>query len=164
MKKILSVFVVLAVMFVAIGCTGGNKETQTDTPNVVSEKNQFDGEFISFEYPEPWIVSADPNFKLVNAENPTTKCYILIKLEKESFKDAETAVTNFAQTYGGTPAELVTYGDVNYYQTSFEYGGLPQTMLVNIENENKLTITLQGEGHKDNEDVNEILGSIVLKY
>jgi hypothetical protein len=151
-------------MFVAIGCTGSTKEIQTDTSEVTSEKNQFDGEFISFEYSEPWIVSEDTTFQMVTAENQKTKCYVLIKLEKDSFQDAESTVKNFAQTYGGTPVELVTYGDINYYQTSFEHGKLAQTMLVNTENENKLTITLQGNGHENDESIKDILRSITLKY
>ncbi|MDD4028498.1 MAG: hypothetical protein PHI40_06070 [Caldisericia bacterium] len=164
MKRIVSICAILAMVFTVIGCSGETKEPTSNNQDVAIEMNRFDGEFVSLDYSDSWIVSEDATYQMVNLEKKGSSFYILMKLEKESFKDAETAVSDFAQTYGGTPAELITYGDNNYYQTSFEYGGFEQTMLVNMKDENKLTITLQGNGHADDESMKEILNSIVLNY
>ena len=71
------------------------------------------------------------------------------------------SVTGFADKYEGTPVELITYGDYEYYQTHFESDGMEQTMLVTMIGENKITITVQVDGHAKDKSVPAILNSIV---
>lgn len=169
MKKVLSVIVVCLMLFVVIGCGGSKTEgnaSNTEKPAEVTG-TLFEADFISFRHAEDWRVTQDTNLKTINCEkgsllSPTH--FVLIKTAQDSFRTAEESVSEFAQKYNGSPAEKVSYNNIEYYQTSFEYGGLPQTMLVTMVGEDKVTITLQGAGHQDDQSITNILNSIELKF
>jgi uncharacterized protein YbbC (DUF1343 family) len=164
MRRILSVLVIFTIVFTVIGCTGDPKEPTSNNQDVGNEMNHFDGEYISFDYSDQWTVEEDTKYHTISAKKESSKLYVLIELEKGVDQDDETSVTNFSQNYGGTPTELVTYSAINFYQTSFVHGDVEQTMMVNTKDQNKLVITLQGNGHADDEGIKEILNSLVLKY
>lgn len=169
MKKVLSIVLMCLMLFVVVGC-GGSKTDGNASKNEKPAKvtgTLFEADFISFRHADDWRVTQNTNMKTINCEkgsalSPTH--YVMIKAATDSFRTAEESVTEFAQKYNGSPAEKVSYNNIEYFQTSFEYGGLPQTMLVTMVGEEKLTITLQGAGHQDDQSIKDILNSIELKF
>lgn len=169
MKKVLSVIVVCLMLFVVIGCGGSKTEggkTEAKKP-AQAAGTLFETSFMSFRHSDEWRVTEDTKWKTINCEkgsalSPTH--YVLIKTAVDSYDTAEKAVSDFAQKNNGSPAEKVSYNNIEYFKTSFEYGGTPQTMLVTMVGENKVTITLQGAGHKDDQSITDILNSIELKF
>jgi hypothetical protein len=169
MKKVLSIVVVCFMLFVVVGCGGSKTEGNKTDPGKPAEVTGtlFETSFMSFRHSDEWRVTEDTNWKTINCEKGsalTPTHYVLIKSAKDSFATAEQAVSDFAQKYNGSPAEKVSYNNIEYYQTSFEYGGTSQTMLVTMVGEEKVTITLQGAGHQDDQSIKDILNSIELKF
>jgi hypothetical protein len=168
-KKMLSLAVVFMMLFVVVGCGGSKTEGgKTDVKKPAKASGTlFEGAFMSFNHSDDWRVVEDTAKKMINLEkgsalSPTN--YILIKAEKDSYRTAEEAVSTFAQTYNGSPAEKIMYNNNEYFKTSFEYSGLAQTMLVTMVGENKVTITIQGAGHQDDQSITDLLNTIVLKF
>ncbi len=166
MKKFVSFAAVLMMIFVMAACGGGKTDNSSPQEQEKATGTLFEGEFMSFRYSDDWVVTESENKDMINVEKknltgPTL--YVLIKATKDSFKTAEEAVVDFAETYDGTPAEKVTYNNIEYFQTSFEYG-VAQTMMVTMIGENKVTITLQGAGHEDDQAIKDILNTIELKF
>jgi hypothetical protein len=169
MKKHVSLLLAIVVMFALIGCGGGKTEGQkpAETKTAKVTGTLYEGAYMNFRHSDDWRISEDTKWKTINCEkgsllSPTN--WVLIKAEKESTRTAEKAVSTFADSYNGTPAEKVTFNNIEYYKTSFEYGGIPQTMMVTMHEDNKITITLQGHGHNEDQSIKDILNSIELKF
>jgi hypothetical protein len=169
MTKLLSVLIAVALMLTVVGCGGAKTEGEKNVENKtdVVTGTLFEGAYINFKHSDDWRVSEDTKLKTVRCEkgsalSPTN--WVLIKAEKESYRTAEEAVITFAETTNGSPVEKASYNNIEYYQTSFDYGGIPQTHMVTMVGDQKVTITLQGHGHDEDASIKNILNSIELKF
>lgn len=72
------------------------------------------------------------------------------------------AVKKFAEEYKGTPVEEVTYNNIKYYKTVFDYGGQQALLQTKIMG-SCIHIKLAGRDVLTNPAVNEILNTVSFK-
>jgi len=180
--------VVLLGLCILVSCGGDQEQPKSDAAegdtNVaaqedVSESSEvkeasdedsvFENKFFKAEIADGWTVFDDSRVKMMRIypENDTSSSAPTIHLKFEGngkwTGTPEKSINYMAEKYNGTSPEKVTIEGMEYYKTTYEYGGAPQTMLVAKKDGNKITLTLIGKGYDSNEELKEILNTIKIK-
>ena len=167
------VFLWLVVMFVimgfAIACGGGADSSSGKAPAKKSGGEIFENDFFKATIVKGWTVFDDSKVKMMRIypKNDTSIYAPTIHLKFEGNGNwggtPEQAIANMANNYSGTAPEKEVINGVEYYKTTYEYGGQKQTMLVTKKNGNKITVTLVGKDFDKNPDIPKILATISYK-
>ena len=121
----------------------------------------FKGDFVSFQYTGDWEIREDENDKslVLKIMGDQGMIVVLVKAERDRFNPAIDSANHFAQIYEGTPAKQMNYGQNEYYGTSF-FLSMPQTLMVTKSGDYRVLVTLQGEGHDQDERVIDLLNTL----
>ena len=164
MNKVVLVCVSFLLAFTIAGC--GKKTEPNEIVNVEKPQEmviaEFDGNFATFTYPSTWKVTEEGS--LVILEKEGTNMAVLLEIMNNPDGDPELEIMSFAEQYGGTPAEVITYGNNTYHKTFFQHGNVEQTMLITKQGDNLVTITMQGSGHAFNQNIIDTLNSIQFNF
>jgi hypothetical protein len=76
---------------------------------------------------------------------------------------AEASINTMIADYGGSSMESAEIGGVEFKTTTYSYSGMTQTMYVAFRNGTKITVTIEGEGAKDNADIKAMLATVQFK-
>jgi hypothetical protein len=89
--------------------------------------------------------------------------YFKFEGEGNAAGTAEESITKMVKDYKGSPMESTTIDGVEFKSTTYTYNRLVQTMHIAFRNGTKVTITIEGEGAKDNADIKAMLASVKFK-
>ena len=163
---------VLAVTFLAVGCSSGPKTTDNNNQEEVAFVGEtFENDFVSFTYPTEWKVTNETNESIYTMITLTrgdalSADYFMVKIQKD---DTTTPILDLVNQFAklpnvnGTSAESVTYGETEYAKTSFNYGGYDQVHHQARVGGYLATITLQGKDLEKDENVINMMNSFKYK-
>jgi hypothetical protein len=167
-------FSMLTVIFMVIGlaaaCGGGDSQAG-DTANKPAQKGGevFENDFFKVTLQPGWTVFDDSKVKMMRIypKNDTSIYAPTIHLKFEGNGNwagtPEESINSMASNYKGTAPQQVTINNIQYYKTTYEYGGQKQTMMVTEKDGNKITVTLVGKGYDTNPDIPKILDTLSYK-
>lgn len=72
-------------------------------------------------------------------------------------------LASYAKKQDGTDPVETTINDIVWAWTTYEYGGLPQTMMVTNHDGTKVTITIIGPAYGEHQGITKFLDELVLK-
>jgi|GEM_PF-1456228 len=163
---------VFLILFIVNGCGGNGNEPGNAAP--AGKKGEvFENKFFKATIPQGWTVFDDSKLGMMRIypEKDTSMYAPTIHLKFEGpisghFEWAgtpEQAISYMATNYNGSAPEKITINKIEYYKTTYEYGGQKQTMYVAKKEGNKITITLVGKDFEKDPDIPNILETISYK-
>ena len=174
MKRIfLHVVVVLLVIGFLSACGGGDGTQGAAEAKASKAKGSvFENDFFKADIPEGWTVFDDSKVAMMRIYPEKDKSVFAptIHLKFEGKKAGrsewsgtpEQSIADMAKNYKGTAPEKVVINGVEYYKTTYDYGG-KQTMMVARKDGTKITVTLVGRDYHKNPTIEEILKTISYK-
>jgi hypothetical protein len=169
LKKTIALLACILVGLSLAACgqqTDGTGET-TDNPPTEKVGTTFEYKYCSGELPDGWIFSPDPKNNIFAwIKTPDDKKMISFSFVWQNSTDAKTNTENFVKTYADmkpTPPAPVTYGNYEYWETSYENAGYKIRQLQTMEGEILITVGLAGDIVINDPDVPTILSKITYK-
>lgn len=173
MKRFFSHVVILLLVIGLTAACGGNGETGADgaakKDAAKAGGEAFENAFFKATITDGWTVFDDSKVKMMRIypKNDTSMYAPTIHLKFEGNGNwpgtPEGAITDFAKNYKGSAAQKEVINGLEYYKTTYEYGGHKQTMMVAKKDGSKITISLVGADYDTNPAIPQILKTIVIK-
>ncbi|MCX6565474.1 MAG: hypothetical protein NTW38_03480 [Candidatus Aminicenantes bacterium] len=172
MKKLLTILVCLALAFATVAC--GVKKGEEATASGAAPAKPKDAVAMSGEYvcryfnmtiasgwqasPEKLgMVNVLPNGKI------SPGLYFKFEGDGNALGTAEESINTMISGYNGSPMGMTTIDGVEFKTTTYTYSGMTQTMYVAYREGTKITVTIEGEGAKDNRDITAMLGTVQFR-
>jgi len=175
MRRFLLLFVVVLVVVGFLAACGGSGEkgngAGADTAKASAKKggDVFENDFFKVTLAEGWTVFDDSRVKMMRIYPKDNKSIyaptIHLKFEGNGnwAGTPEQSIANMANNYNGTAPEKEVINGIEYYKTTYEYGGHKQTMLVTKKDGSKITVTMVGKGYDTNPDIPKMLAALSFK-
>ena len=172
MKKmtILFVFVVALALLVACGGEKAATDTAGDGAEAVAQKapvaDAVDNELFTMTPAEGWLAGPVTHgmVNVLPGDGRTSPgLYFKFEGHGNAAGTAEASIQSMIKNYNGSPMEETQIAGVPFKTTTYTFGKSVQTMHVAFRKGTKITITIEGEGAKDNPDIRAMLDSLELK-
>lgn len=166
MKRYLTYFTILMLVvgFMA-ACGGGGSSAAADK----NDDEVFENNFFKATIPDGWTVFDDSRVKMMQIypKNDASMYKPTIHLKFEGNGNwsgtPENSIADMAKNYNGTAPEKVVINGIEYYRTTYEYGGQKQTMMVTRKDGNKITVTMVGKDYDKLPAIPKILETMSYK-
>jgi len=165
-KKWFVVLLILLLCFSFVSCDKDKDTEETNTTKVQEKETTIKGE--KFETDDFTMIIADGFSKLeidggVQAYKSNDMIEIWLRGFNNTENDAKNGAENLSKTYKGTEVQKTNLFGLDFYQTTFEAFGNPQTVYVGIKDGKKVQIGVAGKGHETNEILQGMFKSISFK-
>jgi hypothetical protein len=148
---------------------GGNGGGEGSTAAEKNDGETFENDFFKAIIPGDWTVFDDSKVKMMQIypknDSGMYKPTIHLKFEGNGnwHGTPEGSIAGMAKNYKGSAPEKVVINGIEYYKTTYEYGGQKQTMMVTKKDGNKITVTMVGKDYDKNPAIPKILETISYK-
>lgn len=89
--------------------------------------------------------------------------YFKFEGEGHAVGTADESIETMITQYQGSAKETASFGGVEFKSTTYTSNGSTQTMYVAFRDGTKITVTLEGDGAKDNPDIHAMLAGLSFK-
>lgn len=165
MKRSVMLFAVMAAALVLTAACGGGASADAG--------KAFENKYFKAGIVEGWTVFEDPKLPVMRiypekdqgmyAPSINLKFEGPISGHFEWAGTPEQAVGNMAKNYKGSEPQKEVINGLDFYKTSYTYGGYAQTMYIAKKDGNKITVTLAGTDVDKNPDVLKIMKTLTFK-
>ena len=172
MKKLIIVFVCLALAFATFACGGKKGEEATASgaaPAKPKDAVTMSGEYIcryfNMTFASGWQATQE-KFGMVNVlpdGKVSPGLYFKFEGDGNAAGTAEESINTMISGYNGSPMGTTTIDGVEFKTTTYTYDRMTQTMYVAYRNGTKITVTIEGEGAKDNRDIKAMLSTVQFR-
>lgn len=174
MKRILTLAIMIFVAFAFVGCGGTEKTNppaQDNNGSAGQEQGQptgnaFDHKFVSGETFDGWkFVPDSKNDIFASVSDPTSSKFIMMSFVWQNTTNPQKQTEKFIKdnpSVNATPAEKVTYGENEYWKTTYVNVGYKNIQLITMKGEILETVTIQGTDETD-PTVVKILNTLKFK-
>jgi len=159
-------------IFIISACGDSNTpppaaQEKTALVSVTASGKSFENDLIRAIVPDRWWLKDDSRIGMMmilpETGNPE-KSGVYLKFEGPNWTGTpEESIAEMAKNYQGTPPQSVVCNGRTFVQTSYEYSGSKQTMMIAKKDGTKITVTLEGAEHASSPAVRQILESLVVK-
>jgi len=165
-KKWLMVLMILFLCFSFVSCDEDREAEGNNTAEVPEQETTIKGE--QYETDDFSMIIADGFSKLeidggVQAYKSNDVIEIWLRGFNNTENDAKSGAENLSKTHKGTEVQKTNLFGLDFYQTTFEAFGNPQTVYVGIKDGKKVQIGVAGKGHENNEILQGMFKSISFK-
>lgn len=164
-RSVLVLMVMAAALVLTVACGGGGASADAG--------KAFENKYFKASIVEGWTVFEDPKLPVMRiypekdqgmyAPSINLKFEGPISGHFEWAGTPEQAAGNMAKNYKGSGPDKEVINGVEYYKTSYTYGGYAQTMYIAKKDGNKITVTLSGTDVDKNPDVQKIMKTLSFK-
>lgn len=169
MKRLITLFVVVLGLAVLVACGGEKAVTGTagGTAETAAPAGEtVDNELLAMTLADGW--KAGPVTRgMVNvlpADGRTSPgLYFKFEGHGNAAGTAEASIQSMIDNYNGSPMLGTMIAGIPFKTTTYTFSKSVQTMHVAFREGTKITITIEGEGAKDNPDIQAMLNSLKIK-
>jgi hypothetical protein len=145
--------------------SGNNPSEQTAATPQVQGGTPYDCQKFSLTLAKGWTASplAIGMVNVLPEGKVSPGLYFKFEGDGNAAGTAEESISKMIKDYKGSPMASTTIDGVEFKSTTYTYNRLVQTMHVAFRNGTKVTITTEGEGAKDNPDIQAMLAGVKFK-
>jgi hypothetical protein len=167
MKKffILMLFMLL-VSFVFVSCDESTEGEQNASQPKVEEKTTIKGELVETEHFS--VIKADGYSKMdiaggIQLYKGSNALEIWVRGTGLDESDAEDSCVGLQKRYDGTETKKVSKFGLDFYTSTYEAVGYPQTVYITVKDGQKIQIGIVGKTHETDETLQGMFESIKIK-
>ena len=165
-KKWLTVLLILMLCFAFVSCDEDKEGEEKETTNVPEQKSTIKGE--TYEAEDFTMTIAEGFSKMdidggVQAYKGKDVIEVWVRGFNNTETDAKNGAENLAKNHDGTEVEKIQKFGIDFYVTTFEAFGNPQTVYVGLINGKKIQIGIMGKDYQEDELLQGMFDSIIFK-